>query len=309
MSIKNLLELNSSELTEFFQSFDVVLCDCDGVLWLEHVPILGVKETLSTLKACGKRVYFVSNNCSGGTKHVLNGLHKIDENLQEHDVVIPTQAIISFLKEINFDKKLFVLGTNAMKKNLIDAGFALTNTEDIDFMELMSIYKHGNKHDEDIGACILDFDYELSYKKLLEFMIYLNDEEVLFIVGATDKALPLSSKKFLIGPWYFENMLQERTNRTSMRFGKPSSNLHKFISKKYNIENPSRVLFIGDSLDQDIQFGINCGYQTLLVLTGVTKLQDLERLSSDEMPGYYINGFADLDLLIKNNLIVTNGAT
>eukprot|EP00461_Guttulinopsis_vulgaris_P003950 UN03951 len=42
------------------------------------------------------------------------------------------------------------------------------------------------------------------------------------------------------------------------------------IVKDNNLSDKSRILMVGDNLRTDIQFGINCGIDTLLVLSGVT---------------------------------------
>lgn len=41
-----------------------VLCDLDGVVWLAHRPIDGAVEAVSSLRAAGHRVVFVTNNSS-----------------------------------------------------------------------------------------------------------------------------------------------------------------------------------------------------------------------------------------------------
>lgn len=59
---QNLTELDSAGIKAFFDSFDTVLCDCDGVLWLTQEAIPGSPEAIQKLKTMGKRVIFVTNN-------------------------------------------------------------------------------------------------------------------------------------------------------------------------------------------------------------------------------------------------------
>ena len=43
-------------------SFDVLLFDLDGVVWLSHRPIAGAVEAIAALRSAGRRVLFVTNN-------------------------------------------------------------------------------------------------------------------------------------------------------------------------------------------------------------------------------------------------------
>ncbi|KAF5275273.1 hypothetical protein FQR65_LT16765 [Abscondita terminalis] len=65
----------------------------------------------------------------------------------------------------------------------------------------------------------------------------------------------------------FVDALLAVVEQTPIEFGKPSLNFSDFIKVKYNIEDASRVLFVGDSIEQDVEFGSISGFQTLLVLT------------------------------------------
>lgn len=45
-------------------AFDVVMFDCDGVLFRGSEPVAGCAETLARLEQLGKRVFFVTNNAT-----------------------------------------------------------------------------------------------------------------------------------------------------------------------------------------------------------------------------------------------------
>jgi NagD protein len=53
---------------------------------------------------------------------------------------------------------------------------------------------------------------------------------------------------------------------------------------------------IGDRMDTDVVAGIEAGLDTILVLSGVTKLEDIERFPF--RPGRILNGIADAIELI-----------
>ena len=60
--VPHILKLSVKEQKEFFNSFDVVMCDCDGVMWMIASPLPRTGEAVNALKAAGKQVLFVTNN-------------------------------------------------------------------------------------------------------------------------------------------------------------------------------------------------------------------------------------------------------
>ena len=62
--IQVLKNFNRSQVKDFFNSFDTVLTDCDGVLWKGPKALPNSAETISTLQKLGKKVIFVTNNAT-----------------------------------------------------------------------------------------------------------------------------------------------------------------------------------------------------------------------------------------------------
>ena len=98
-----------------------------------------------------------------------------------------------------------------------------------------------------MGAVVADVDINLNYVNLQKAATYLERPEVLFVKGAADCHLPVGWNKSLIGPGYFTKILEDKTNRKGVPMAKPSRFLHEYIVEKYQIGDPSRVLFVGDS--------------------------------------------------------------
>lgn len=61
------------------------------------------------------------------------------------------------------------------------------------------------------------------------------------------------------------------------------------------------MLMVGDRLETDILFGKNCGLDTVLTLTGVSRLEEAQAYmasdspaAKDLVPNYYVDSIADL---------------
>ena len=60
MACQNVSEM--SNVNEFFDCFDTVLTDCDGVLWKGNNAIEGSPELINKFREIGKKVICVTNN-------------------------------------------------------------------------------------------------------------------------------------------------------------------------------------------------------------------------------------------------------
>lgn len=98
-----------------------------------------------------------------------------------------------------------------------------------------------------------------------------------------------------IGPGYFSEVLEKAVGRKALTFSKPGESLAKHILNRFQIADPSRYLFIGDKLTQDVAFGSQCGFQKLLVLTGGCTKEQLfsDHLPVEQVPDYYADSLAD----------------
>lgn len=89
-------------------------------------PIEGAADAINFLKSRQKRVRFISNNCTMKFDDFKKNLASIGIECSADDIVYPTLAIIDFLKSMDFDKKVYVIGTKAMKREFQEGGLQLS---------------------------------------------------------------------------------------------------------------------------------------------------------------------------------------
>ncbi|KAJ8972534.1 hypothetical protein NQ317_013849, partial [Molorchus minor] len=86
------------------------------------------------------------------------------------------------------------------------------------------------------------------------------------------------------------------TGREPHQIAKPNPNYNELVVERFKITDPKRVLFIGDSVREDLNFATQCGYQKLLVLSGITNAQHLITWEYPEeyKPQYYVESLNEL---------------
>ncbi|XP_017473506.1 PREDICTED: 4-nitrophenylphosphatase isoform X1 [Rhagoletis zephyria] len=293
---KYLTELTPKEKRDFFDSFDVIFCDCDGVIWeslREELP--GAPEAIVYLKRQGKQVIYVTNNSIIPIEVQLRKFANCGIEVEKCDIVHPAQTICDHLKSIQFDGLIFCLASNAFKSLLREAGFEVVE-ECVTFVHSVDDLRAAIHSNDPVKAVIIDVDFNLTAPKMMRAHWHLkNNPECLFIGGAADTLITVDGKD-VIGPGPYISVVENTSKRQPLILGKPGMALRDALMRKEHLQNPRRGLFIGDSLVTDVRFGKMCGFQTLLVLSGSTKREDLESTLLDiEMPDYVVDGLADLN--------------
>jgi len=170
------------------------------------------------------------------------------------------------------------------------------------------------KLDPAVKAVIVGFDHHLSFLKILKAASYLNHKDCLFIATNTDERFPCSSGADIVlpGTGTIVNAVKTAAEREPLVMGKPSTYAYEFIKRSHDL-NSSRVLMVGDRANTDIFFGKKCGLWTLLVLTGVTSLQEVDKWKRSDnredknfVPDFYLDGVGDLLSLIERDFSSSN---
>lgn len=145
-----------------------------------------------------------------------------------------------------------------------------------------------------IGAVAFDIDFELNVGKIWSALYFLNrDPECLLLLGGMDDNYYIEGNRFPANRMWMDNVT-ERVEQKPIGLGKPGADLGPIIFEKFCIQDKSRVLFVGDNLEVDIGFANANGFQTMLVLSGVTTEEMLQSLEKEnELPDYYANSLHD----------------
>lgn len=300
-AMKNLAEVSKEEQLEFINSFNHILTDLDGVLWTLWVPFPGASECFDNFRKLGKRVNFITNYAPVPVQEIYKRMTKNKFTVDINEIINPFLAMVDYLKKIKFDKQIYAIASKAYKEELRKEGFDVADDPPQQIEESAASIIKNIQDDENIGAVVYDFDVNLTYIKLQKALTYLKREDCLFLTGAGDKKLPIGPDGPLIGNHFNHATLQDISGRRAVQLAKPSATYNKFVTERLNITNPSRVLFIGDGINEDMGFAAVGGYQKLLVLSGTASIADINNWEYPEeyKPNYYISDLTELNEIVK----------
>lgn len=293
-NLRDISSFNKEEMDSFLASFDTVLSDCDGVLWTDNTPFAGSLQVINRLKELGKKVFLISNNSTSTMNQYMNKINKFDLHVTEDEVIFPALVAVSYLREQNLKKKAYILASSALIEMFESNDILCSNDVGPDHaVKTLEEFKtEVLKLDEEVGAVVIDFDTNINYIKMMKAVLHLRDPECLFVAGGIDVFVPVAEDVSIIGPGCFISVIELLSGRKAVVAGKPSLLIKDFISKRHPL-NPERTLIIGDAISTDMQLGTNCGFQKLLVLSGISKLEDMEE-DSTNLPHYYAKTLGDL---------------
>lgn len=258
-----------SKLDEKLKSIENILLDLDGTVYVGSQPVNGAGHAITQLRSQGKNVFFLSNNSSKNKADYVQRLQTLGIESSIEEIVLSTDGVINYLKQEKVDS-IHVLGTNSLKKTLLDAGFQIDSAKP--------------------EYVIVGYDTELSYQKLITACKYINDGADLLAthcdIFCPSEYGPIPDIGSML------EMLRLTTGKVPKRiFGKPAPEMIEPLVRPFGLDL-SKTLIIGDRLHTDIQMSKNAGCLGMLVLTGESTRDQLE--TSEIKPDFILNSIADL---------------
>ena len=231
------------------------LFDLDGTLYLGDTLFPGAKELLACIRARGGQYRFLTNNSSRSVAAYVEKLARLGVAAEESDFLTSVDALSYYLREHGGeDKRYYVCGTESMKSQLRAAGFSIAEGR------------------ADADALLMGFDTELTFQKLEDACILLG-QGVPYIATNPDWVCP-TSYGFVPDCGSVCEMLWRATNRRPVVIGKPEPLMPQLAMLESGV-SAQETLLIGDRIYTDIASGANALIDTLLVLSGETKEEDL----------------------------------
>ena len=231
--------------------------DQDGTIYLNYILLDGAKDFINILKKKKKKFVFITNNSSKKTdtyREKLTGILNIKINLDQ--IYNSTLATIEYLKNQKISK-IYCMGTQEFIEEINKHGLICT--------------------EEDPQLIVVAFDTTLTYEKLKKTCFFIQNG-LEYIATHPDKVCP-TSDGFIPDTGSFISLIESATGiKPKKVLGKPNPEIISFLLEKYQIK-PKECIVFGDRIYTDIKMGKKCGTTTALMLTGESKIHDIEKFN------------------------------
>ncbi len=229
-----------------------LLIDMDGVIYGGDELIQGADEFIAYLTKNNIPFLFMTNNSQRTKLEVVRKLKKLGIEVTEDHVYTSAIATGKFLADQGPKGTAYVLGEGGLLTSLHDNGLTLVETEP-DFVVL------GEGRNFTLEMVQRAVDMILGGAK--------------FITTNRDPS-PKKPGWNNLGIAATTAMIEEASGIKAFSIGKPSPVMMRSARKALNLETADTTV-IGDTMDTDIQGGVQVGYKTILVLSGITKKEEL----------------------------------
>src|SRR5262249_44845167 len=106
--------------------YDAYIFDLDGTIYLGDELLPGAAETVAAIRAAGRRTIFLSNNPTRTRQQYAAKLSLIGIPTSAEDIVNSSFVLVQWLLRETPGARLFVVGEEALKRELAAAGFGFS---------------------------------------------------------------------------------------------------------------------------------------------------------------------------------------
>ena len=248
------------------------LIDMDGVIYRGNQLIPGAQEFVARLRREEVPFLFLTNNSQRTRRDMVAKLDRLGIEVEDHHVFTSAMATARFLASQKPSGTAYVLGEGGLLQALHQNGFAIVDHEP-DFV----VIGEGRT-----------------------FTLEMLDRATKLVLGGArliatnlDPNCPTQDGSLRPGCGAIVAMLEAATGRQAFSVGKPSAVMLRAARKELGLRT-EEVTMIGDMMSTDVLGGVQSGYRTVLVLTGGTKREDVEKFAY--RPDLIVDSIASLDL-------------
>lgn len=245
------------------------ICDMDGVLYHGNNLLKGASEFVNWLKNEQKEYLFLTNSSERSPRELGQKLKRLGLEVDEKHFYTSALATAGFLESQCPGGSAFVIGEAGLTNALYDAGISM-NDVNPDYVIVGETRSYSYERIERAvhliqkGAKLIGTNYDLT--------------------GPGEKGI-IPATRALIAP------IELTTGKQAYFVGKPNPLMMRVGLKKLGCKSEESVI-IGDRMDTDIIAGIESEIDTILVLSGVTNMNNIKDFPYS--PKYIFNNVGEI---------------
>ena len=245
------------------------ICDMDGVIYHGDRLLPDVKEFVEWLYKENKSFLFLTNSSERSPRELQQKLERMGLYVDESHFYTSALATAKFISSQKPGCSAYVIGARGLVNALYDQGITM-NSIDPDYVivgETSSYNYETVVHASNLvrnGAKLIGTNTDLT--------------------GPVEDGI-VPACRALISP------IEMATGKKAYFVGKPNPLMMRTGLKMLGVHSAEAAM-IGDRMDTDVIAGIETGLDTVLVLSGVTSLEDVNLYPY--RPTYIFNGVGDV---------------
>lgn len=253
------------------------LIDMDGVLYRGTEVISGACEFIHELRTRQIPFRLLTNNSQRTRRDVVARLARMEIHVEEQHVYTSAMATARFLSEQKPDGTAYVIGEGGLLTALHDVGYAVVD------------------HEPDYVVVGEGRTFNL---EMVEAAVRMILGGAKLIATNLDPNCP-TQHGLRPGCGAMVAMLESAAGCKAFSVGKPSPVMMRSARKELGL-SAAQTTMIGDTMETDIVGGVQLGMQTVLVLSGGTRPEDLKNYAY--RPSMVISSLAEFgDLMQRTN--------
>jgi NagD protein len=247
------------------------MIDMDGVLVKGPQPIPGAEQVVSKLIVSGTEFLVLTNNSMYTPSDLSHRLNTIGLTIPPERIYTSAMATARFMQLQLPGGKAFVIGESGLTEAIHNVGYVVTDVEP-DYMVLGET-----------------FSYSFS---LISKAVRLVLAGARFLATNPDPSGPTDSG-LVPACGAMAALIEKASGKSPFFVGKPNPFMMRSALNYLGVHSVDTVI-IGDRMDTDIVAGIESGMETVLVLSGVTRREQVQEFPY--RPVRVLESIADLEL-------------
>ena len=247
----------------------LVIFDLDGVIYRGDTPTPAAAEVIQRLRRRGMGVRFFTNNSSQTRASYVQKLAGMGIGSSVEEIMTSAHATGLYLTaEGSQMKRVLVVGETGLVEELRSVGLEVLPSSEA-------------RENDSVDAVVVGIDRGFTYGRLRKAQSAIFGG-ARFVATNTDATFPTEAGD-MPGGGAIVAAIQTASGQAPYVVGKPNTYALEMILTTAGVGRNEAVL-VGDRLETDILVGRSAGLDTVLTLTGVSQLAEVERASADMKP-------------------------
>ena len=235
------------------------ILDMDGVLWRGDTLLPGFEQFFTTMAERDIPFVLATNNASKTPDQYVKKLANYGLTVTEAQIMTSAEATGSYLRSsYPAGTMAYVLGGDGLHEAMSKRGFVVVD----DY-----------KPDSNVELVVVGFNPAVCYKEMADATLYINNQGARFVGSNPDSSFPHELGQ-MPGAGAILALIATATDVQPEIIGKPGPTIFAQALERLGAK-ASETAMIGDRLNTDIAGADAAGLTKILVLSGISQLEEL----------------------------------